>query len=229
MQLDTSTTITISGQEIPAIYIAIGLPVLALGYTLMQLYMGDYPLMGRLEALEGREAGLAGLEAEAQELKRQASAVDETKEEIAKREEQITLLKQQIPSDAQVSVLLFDIERMTKQSQGSLFSFTPGALRAFGSNGQDSGGSPGGSATSDIQELPVTIKATATYPEVIDFLSLLNSYERKLNVSNLTLAPAGSAGVQQPGEDGKAAGFKNTLNVEFTLLAYVLISNGAQP
>lgn len=227
MQLDTSTTITISGQEIPAIYIAIALPVLALGYTIMQLYMGDVPLMGRLEQLEGREAGLAGMEAEAQELKRQASAVDETKEEIAKREEQITLLKQQIPSDAQVSVLLFDIERMTKQSQGSLFSFTPGNLRAFGSDGEGRGG--GDSATSDIQELPVTIKATATYPEVIDFLGLLNNYERKLNISNLTLTPSGKAGVQQPGEDGKTLGFKNTLNVEFTLLAYVLKSNGAQP
>lgn len=221
---DTSVEIQVGGQSIPAVYVAIALPVLALMYLGYSLYMTEDPpsIMSRIETLDAREAGLETKRQEAEDLRRRTKDIDTVKAEIAALEKSITLLKQQIPGDAQVSSLLFDIERMTKASQGALFSFAPGQLRAFTGEGS------GGSATMDIQELPVSIKATATYPEVINFLAQLNQYERKLNISNLSLTPTGESKGGNTGDPGTMSlGFKNTLSVEFTLLAYVLKTNGA--
>jgi Tfp pilus assembly protein PilO len=221
---DTSAEIQVGGQSIPAIYIAAALPVLALLYLGYAFYMSEDPpgIMARIEALDAQEAGLVTKRQEADDLRRRTQEIDTVKAEIEALEKSITLLKQQIPGDAQVSSLLFDIERMTKASQGALFSFTPQTMRAF------SGEGAGGTGTSDIQELPVAIKATATYPEVINFLAQLNNYERKLNISNLSLTPAANTKGGNEGDQGTIpSGFKNTLNVEFTLLAYVLKTNGA--
>ena len=220
---DTSAEIQVGGQSIPAVYLAIAMPVLALMYLGYSLYMGEDPpsIMARIETLDAREAGLEAKRQEAEDLRRRTKEIDTVKAEIAALEKSITLLKQQIPADAQVSSLLFDIERMTKASQGALFSFQPQAMRAF--SGEGASGS-----TMDIQELPVSIKATATYPEVINFLAQLNQYERKLNISNLSLSPSGDSKGGNGGDQGTMSmGFKNTLSVEFTLLAYVLKTNGA--
>lgn len=220
---DTSVEIQIGGQSIPAVYLAIAMPVLALMYLGYSLYMTEDPpaIMARIEAIDAREAGLEAKRQEADDLRRRTKEIDSVKAEIAALEKSITLLKQQIPGDAQVSSLLFDIERMTKASQGALFSFQPQPMRAFSGDGGSS------SATMDIQELPVSIKATATYPEVINFLAQLNAYERKLNISNLSLSPSGDKGGNEGDQGTMSMGFKNTLNVEFTLLAYVLKQNGA--
>ncbi|HEY9724631.1 MAG TPA: type 4a pilus biogenesis protein PilO, partial [Oscillatoriaceae cyanobacterium] len=155
------------------------------------------------------------------DLARQAKDIVQIQKQTDDLKNAIALLKQQIPGEAQIPVLLFDLERMVKDSDGTLNSFEPGKLRAF------SGG--GGTATQDIQELPVTIRASATYPEVIKFLDALNAYERKLNVSDLTLSPAGSAGVAKSDSGNSAPVFQNTLNVQFTLLAYVLKEGGTSP
>lgn len=215
-------TIRIANRDIPALWIGLGLPVLAGLYTTYAVAFADDNLMSRNDAVTAKQAAIQQKRNEATELKQRTKQVDQIKRETEALEESIRLLKQKIPSDAEVSTLLFDIERLAKSSQGTLNSFAPGALRAF------SGAGANAAATGDIQELPVTIQASATYPEVIKFLQELNAYERKLNVSNLSLAPAGSgASAQGSGEAGKNNPvFKNTLNVEFTLLAYVLKQGG---
>lgn len=83
----------------------------------------------------------------------------------------------------------------------------------------------------DIMELPVNIHAEATYPQIIKLLDQLSNYERKLNVSNIQLAPLGNSQTMQPPQDPTkpANVFKNTLDVTFTLTAYVLKKAGGQP
>jgi Tfp pilus assembly protein PilO len=189
--------------------------------------------MAKNDALVAQEAAVVEKQAQADELRERTKQIDTIKAEITALERSIALLKQKIPGEAQVPVLLFDIERMAKGSQGTMNSFQPGALRAFGADGANAATDPNaaktGANTNDIMELPVTIQATATYPEIIKFLSQVSNYERKLNVGNLKLTPGKAGGGEGGSESGKnSIVFKNTLNVEFTLSAYILKQGGAQ-
>lgn len=224
--------IIIGGRPVPALYIGIGLPVLALLYVGYVGFMAEENLMAKNDALVAQEASLVEKQGQADELRQRTKQIDTVKAEITALERSISLLKQKIPGEAQVPVLLFDIERMAKGSQGTMNSFQPGTLRAFGSDGTNAATDPNASQanTSDIMELPVTIQATATYPEIIKFLSQVSNYERKLNVGNLKLSPGSTAGGDGGGQAGKnSIVFKNMLNVEFTLSAYILKQGGAQP
>jgi Tfp pilus assembly protein PilO len=225
--------IIIGGKPIPALYIGIGLPVLALLYVGYVGFMAEENLMAKNDALVAQEAGVIEKQAQADELRERTKQIDTIKAEITALERSIALLKQKIPGEAQVPVLLFDIERMAKGSQGTMSSFQPGALRAFGSEGDNAATDPNATKssanTNDIMELPVTIQATATYPEIIKFLSQVSNYERKLNVGNLKLSPGKALGGEGGSESGKnSIVFKNTLSVEFTLSAYILKQGGAQ-
>jgi Tfp pilus assembly protein PilO len=210
------STVNIGGQEIPAIGIAIGLPVLAALYLADVAYFGmtvETSLMAKYDGIQGQIAEVETKRGEAEELKARTKEIDKVKARIAELEKGITLLKAKIPGEAQVSVLLYDIERIAKSSHGDLSVFQPGEQRKFA--GDDSG---------DIQEIPVTIAASATFPQVITFMEKLNSYERKLSVSNLSLTPTGAK------PDLKAGGvYQNTLNLQFTLNAYVLRGKGDTP
>lgn len=225
--------IIIGGKPVPALYVGIGLPVLALLYVGYVGFMAEENLMAKNDALVAQEAAVVEKQAQADELRERTKQIDTIKAEITALERSIALLKQKIPGEAQVPVLLFDIERMAKGSQGTMNSFQPGALRAFGADGVNAATDPNatktGANTNDIMELPVTIQATATYPEIIKFLSQVSNYERKLNVGNLKLSPGKAVGGEGGGEAGKnSIVFKNTLNVEFTLSAYILKQGGAQ-
>jgi Tfp pilus assembly protein PilO len=278
-------TINIGGQEIPAIAIAVALPVLAALYVADAAYFGfvsGETLMAAQDAIVQKEAGVEEKHHQAQELKERTKQIDAIKAETAALEKSITLLKSKIPSEAQVPVLLYDIERMAKAAEGNLRSFEPGQMKPYGSGpgaapipapppppapkpkpaakpaadkGEGDGGAEGGAgdaeggggakpaakapppppppprpATADILEMPVTIHAEATYPQVIKFLDQLSTYERKLNVSNLQLTPAAGGSSGGGAADSKqAAVFKNTLGVEFTVSAYVLKKSGGQP
>jgi Tfp pilus assembly protein PilO len=224
--------IIIGGKPVPALYVAIGLPVLALLYVAYVGFMAEENLMAKNDALVAQEAAVVEKQGQADELRERTKQIDTIKAEITALERSIALLKQKIPGEAQVPVLLFDIERMAKGSQGTMNSFQPGALRAFGSgDGANAATDPNATKanTNDIMELPVTIQATATYPEIIKFLSQVSNYERKLNVGNLKLTPGKAGGGEGGSDTGKnSIVFKNTLNVEFTLSAYILKQGGAQ-
>jgi Tfp pilus assembly protein PilO len=224
------STITLGGREVPALYVGIALPVLSLLYLGYVGFVAEESLSARNDALVAQEASVAEKQGQADELRQRTKQIDGIKAEITALERSISLLKEKIPSEAQVPVLLYDIERMAKSSQGAMNSFQPGQLRAFGSdpNAPAAEAKPGAN-TNDIMELPVTIQATATYPEIIKFLSQVSNYERKLNVGNLKLTP-GSGKSEGTGDSGKnSIVFKNALNVEFTLSAYILKQGGAQP
>ncbi len=162
------------------------------------------------------------MKAQADELKRKAKDYDKVKADIADLEKSITLLKSRIPSEAQVPILLYDIEQMANASQGTLESFQPGELRSFGSGG--AGGAPAAQPAagtmSDILEMPVTIKAGATYPQLIKLMDQRSTCGCRLSIGGLCLAPPPQTGVSS--DPTKAISFKNTLSVEFTMSAYVL-------
>jgi Tfp pilus assembly protein PilO len=223
----------IGGQSIPAAYVGIALPVLAGLYVAYGAFMAEDALMARNDAITAKEASVEQKRQEAAELKTRTKEVDQIKAETEALEKSITLLKEKIPSDAQVPVLLYDLERMAKKAEIKLSSFAPSELRGFtGPGGKDGAAKDAGTgaATADIQELPVAIHAEATYPETIRFLEQLNGYERKLAVSNLSLQPGNSSQAGgSAAEAGKNTVFKNTLTIDFTLLAYVLKTGGAQP
>ena len=223
------STILIGGREIPALYLAIGIPALGGFFAFYSWFMAEESVASKFEALEAQRAGVEEKRAQAQELRQRTKQIDEIKAEIQALQKSITLLKQKIPSEAQVPVLLYDIERMAKASQGHMKSFQPGQLRAFGSGDSSRSSDPEATANADILELPVTIQANASYPEVIKFLSQVSDYERKLNVSNLKLSPSGGLSEGGGGSGKESIVFKNALNVEFTLSAYILKAGGAQP
>jgi Tfp pilus assembly protein PilO len=274
-------SITIAGREIPAFAITAVLATIGILYAADASYFGyvvtSEPISTTLDKVAAQEAGVEDKKRQAQELKARTKEIDTIKAETNALEKSITLLKQKIPSEAQVPVLLYDIERMAKASDGNLKSFEPGELKPYGSapgsapiptpppaptpappkakpvekeggggaeagaapaTGAPAGGAPAAPAaapaparpaTADILELPVTVHAEATYPQVIKFLDQLGTYERKLNVSNLQLSPLGGASVTSSDPNKQSIVFKNMLNVEFTLTAYVLRKSGGQP
>lgn len=225
--------IIIAGRPIPAMYIAIGLPVLAVLYLALNV-TGEEGMMARIASIQAIEEGLEAKRAESEELRRRTREIDTMKQETEAIERSITLLKAKIPGDAQVPVLLYDVERMAKASHAGLQGFQPEALRAFSGTQANAAQPPDPNAPADpafagIHELPVKVQAKATYPELIRFLDQLGAYERKLNVSNMSLALANGerGGGVLDGKDPLV--FKNKLSVEFTLSAYMLKRGGATP
>lgn len=194
--------------------IAIGLPVIASCWLAYDGYFSEESLQVRYDSIQGQIAEVENKRQQADELKARTKEIDKVKAEIAELEKSITLLRSKIPSEAQVPVLLYDIEKITKSSQGDLATFQPGELRNFS-----------GDASGDIQELPVNITASATFPQIISFMDKINQYERKLSVSNISLAPTNAK------PDIKSANpiYSNTLNMTFTLNAYVLKDKGVKP
>lgn len=207
------STINIGGQEVPVIAVAAGIPALAAVYVLESSYLGmisETTLMAKYEGIQGKIQGVEEKKGQAEELKARTKEIDKVKARIAELEKGITLLRAKIPGEAQVPVLLYDIERIAKSAHGDLSIFQPAELKSFA-----------GDPTGDIQELPVTVSASATFPQVITFMEKLNQYERKLSVSNLSLTPS----AVKP--DPKAGGmYQNTLTLQFTLNAYVLKGKG---
>lgn len=207
------STISIGGQEVPVIAVAAGIPALAAVYVLESSYLGmisETTLMAQYEGIQGRIAGVEEKRGQAEELKARTKEIDKVKARIAELEKGITLLRAKIPGEAQVPVLLYDIERIAKSAHGDLSVFQPAELKSFS-----------GDPTGDIQELPVTVSASATFPQIITFMEKLNQYERKLSVSNLSLTPMASK------PDPKLGGmYQNTLTLQFTLNAYVLKGKG---
>jgi Tfp pilus assembly protein PilO len=224
--------IVIGGRAVPALYVGVVVALLGLGYAGYTGFMAEESLSARNDALTAKENGIVEKEGQAKELAERTKQIDTIKAEIQDLEHAVTLLREKIPSEAQVPVLHYHIERMAKSSQGTMNSYQPGALRGFGQADGAAGGAPdakpaGAPGTQDIMELPVTIQCTATYPEVIKFLGSVSNYERKLSVSNLKISPGAGGEVAKTGKE--AIVFKNALNVEFTLAAYILKAGGAQP
>ena len=210
------STINIGGQDIPVIAIAAGIPAIAALYVADVSYFGftvEQSLMAKYDTIQESIAKVEEKRQQAEELKARTKEIDKVKARIAELEKNITLLRAKIPGEAQVPVLLYDIERIAKSAHGDLSNFQPSELKSFA-------GDPAG----DIQELPVAITASATFPQVITFMEKLNQYERKLSVSNLSLTPLGNK------VDPKLGGvYQNTLTMQFTLNAYVLKGKGDTP
>lgn len=223
--------IVIAGRPIPAIAVAVAIPVLALLYTGYTVALAEDGVMARMTMLDEKEAQLTVKQAELEELKKRSTEIATIKLEIEDLKKSITLLKQKIPGEAQVPVLLYDIERIARENQGTLNSFAPGKLQPFGSGAKGArpsaaaAAAASSSATSDIQELPVKIAATTTFPQMIKLLHAINAYERKLNISGLTVKPNSAPSDMEKGP----VAFKNTLALEFTLSAYVLKTPDAAP
>jgi Tfp pilus assembly protein PilO len=208
------STITIAGNELPANGVAAAIVVVACLYFGYDFYLAEDSLMGRYDALVAQEQAIEEKKNTALQLKQQTREIDKVKLEIIEVEKAIAVLRSKIPVEAQLPVLLYDIERMARASRGGLESFQPEALTSFK-------GDPSG----EIQELPITIKANGTFPEVLKFLESLNLYERKLSISNLTLKPTQAA----PSITSGGADYRNNLAMEFKLNAYILRSKGGTP
>jgi Tfp pilus assembly protein PilO len=121
----------------------------------------------------------------------------------------IRVLRSKIPVEAQLPVLLFDVEKMARLSRGGLESFQPETVEVFK-----------GDPTGEIQELPIKVKAQATFPQILSFLNQINAYERKLSISNLTVRPLEANAKSMSGR------YENKLSMEFRLNAYILQNKG---
>lgn len=201
-------TVNIGGNDIPVVALAAILPVLALLYVLNDAFLTDDNLMSRYDAAVEQEARIAEKKASALELKARSRDIDKVRADIVDVESGIRVLRSKIPVEAQLPVLLYDVEKMARLSRSTLESFQPEALDVFK-------GDPSG----EIQELPIKVKAQATFPQLLSLLNQVNAYERKLSITNL---------VVQPLESDKSVGrrYQNRLKLEFKLNAYILRNRG---
>lgn len=230
--------IRIGDRVIPALYVAIGLPVLG-ALVAAYFFTCEGGVLPRNEEITAREAGLDTLRADVEALKAKVRRIDAVRTEMEDLDKRIALLKTKIPEDAKVPVLLYDVERLAKDAKNSISSFEPGQFKQFAAGNAVSAPdaaavaaaaspapdgttapAPAAPVVGDVWELPIKIQAVATYPELIGFFDKLNAYERKLAVSELSLEPASESGSATDGV------FKNRLKVGFTLSAYVLKAGG---
>ncbi|MEB3284590.1 MAG: type 4a pilus biogenesis protein PilO [Candidatus Sericytochromatia bacterium] len=202
-------TVNIGGNEIPVGAVAAVLPVLAVLYVLNDAFLTEDNLMGRYDAAVEQENRIAEKLASAAELKQRSRDIDKVKADIVDVESGIRVLRSKIPVEAQLPVLLFDVEKMARLSRGALESFQPETAEIFK-------GDPSG----EIQELPIKVKAQATFPQILSFLNQVNAYERKLSIANLTVKPLNA------GEGKTGRRFENKLTMEFRLNAYILRNRG---
>ncbi|MEB3195797.1 MAG: type 4a pilus biogenesis protein PilO [Candidatus Sericytochromatia bacterium] len=205
------STVTIAGNEIPVNVLAGVLPALAMLYLANAAYFAEDSLMGRYDGVVAKENTIVEKRNSAQELKQRSREIDKVKADIVDIEKSIAILRSKIPVDAQLPVLLYDVERMARLTRGGLDSFQPEQMAAFR-------GDPSG----EIQEIPIAIKAKGTFSQVLQLLEQIHGYERKLSIGNLSLRPVNTSPVM-------SSRFQNTLAMEFKLSAYVLRNRGATP
>ena len=202
-------TITVGGNEVPVAAVAAILPVLAVLYVLNDAFLADDSMSSRYDAALAKEGDIETKRAQSLSLKQSSRNIDKVKADIVDVESGIRVLRSKIPVDAQLPVLLFDVEKMARLSRGGLESFQPEAIEVFK-----------GDPTGEIQELPIKVKAQATFPQILSFLNQINAYERKLSISNLTVRLTEDA-------DRSAGGrYENKLSMEFRLNAYILQNKG---
>ncbi len=187
------STLNIGGNEVPTIAVALAMPAFAALYVAWAGYFSESSLVARRDAAIAMEAEVEEKKGQVQNLMERAKQFDVIKAEIAGYQKRITLLRSRIPAEAQIAVLLYDIERMAKASGSEVETFEPTEVRAYAAptQGAAEGDAAAGGVTQssgDIFEVPIKVSAFSTYPQLINFFNQINKYERKLTVSGVTIA-----------------------------------------
>ena len=147
---------------------------------------------------------------------KKAANLDKLKEELEAIKARLVLLRRKIPTTANESPLLLDVEEITENkalfgNSAVLNVFKPGGIVDFTlpAELQSASGSP---AAKQLKQLPVQIQLSkVNYPELIEMLQDFENYERTLSIENLNI---------EPQED--ALSVYTPVNVSFTLKAFLI-------
>lgn len=146
------------------------------------------------------------------QLQKQSAELDTVKKELE-------ALQGKIPTGEQVSTLLVSVNKLAGAAGVALTSFKPGAVAPLESSAPDKG-------TERLGFLPVSLAGTGSYDEIRAYLSKLETLDRALVVTSISVdrAAAGSAS----GSGGESdAGAPDPLTM--TLEARVFIRGDAVP
>jgi len=176
-------------------------------------YQMVYPKWDNLQMLEEE---IVQQQSEIEKKEIQAKNLDKLKEELKVVQASLVALRRKIPTTANESPLLLDVEEITENkalygNSAVLNTFKPGGIVDFTlpAELQSASDSP---AAKQLKQLPVQIQLSKmSYPELIEMLQDLENYERTLSIESLTISPQ---------EDPQA--LYTPVNVSFTLKAFLI-------
>ena len=172
-----------------------------------------YPKWDELQLVEER---IVEQQSDIEKKEIQVKNLDKLKAELKVVQASLVALRRKIPTTANESPLLLDIEEITENKAlygngAVLNTFKPGGIVDFTlpAELQSAAESP---TAKQLKQLPVQIQLSkVSYPELIEMLQDLENYERTLSIEGLTI---------EPQEDPQA--LYTPVNVSFTLKAFLI-------
>lgn len=176
-------------------------------------YQMVYPKWDELQLVEER---IVEQQSDIEKKEIQVKNLDKLKAELKVVQASLVALRRKIPTTANESPLLLDIEEITENKAlygngAVLNTFKPGGIVDFTlpAELQSAAESP---TAKQLKQLPVQIQLSkVSYPELIEMLQDLENYERTLSIEGLTI---------EPQEDPQA--LYTPVNVSFTLKAFLI-------
>lgn len=177
------------------------------------IYQYTYPKWTELQVVKEE---IVQQEADIEKKTLQAKNLDKLKAELKTIQASLVALRRKIPTTANESPLLLDVEEIAENkalygNSAVLNTFKPGGIVDFTlpAELQSASESP---AAKQLKQLPVQVQMSKmSYPELIEMLQDLENYERTLSIEGLTI---------EPQDDPQA--LYTPVNVSFTLKAFLI-------
>lgn len=147
--------------------IAIGIAALIGGAYVYWLYLP------KAEELEAAKAKLAQVQAKVAESKRTAAELPKFKEEVLRLNQELIVALAQLPEEKDIPDLLAQVSRVGQDSGLEVQSFRPGPEQR--------------AAAGLYASIPVAMKATGTFHQVLVFFDRVSRLPRIVTVSDVTL------------------------------------------
>ncbi len=177
------------------------------------IYQYTYPKWTELQVVKEE---IVQQEADIEKKTLQAKNLEKLKAELKTIQASLVALRRKIPTTANESPLLLDVEEIAENkalygNSAVLNTFKPGGIVDFTlpAELQSASESP---AAKQLKQLPVQVQMSKmSYPELIEMLQDLENYERTLSIEGLTI---------EPQDDPQA--LYTPVNVSFTLKAFLI-------
>jgi Tfp pilus assembly protein PilO len=156
--------------------------------------VGYYVLYPQWTQLQELEAKIEEQQIEIADKEVKVAKLNDLKKELAQIENKLVFLRRKIPQSPNVPSLLLDLEEITENkalygNSASLNDFRPEGIVSFELPAalQDAASSE---TAKQLKQLPVNVSLTnVSYPDFIQLLSDLESYERTLSFDSISLIP----------------------------------------
>lgn len=159
--------------------------------------IGYYVIYPKHEQLNTLNEEIADQEDKIETKRAQVKNLDKLKLELASIKKRLVLLRRKIPTSPNVAALLMDLENIIENealhgNASVLNDFKPSGLvsATLPASMKDAASSE---TAKQLKQLPVSIKiSNISYPDFIELLTDLESYERTLSLETISLIPVES-------------------------------------